>query len=167
MIFGRGGEEIQRLRDEAIPVEVVPGITAASGFAARLGRSLTHRDSAHSVRFVTGHSRSGGLPEDLDWTGLADAHTTVVFYMAGRTANAIAERLICKGLQPSTPVIVATSISRADERFDEMTVGDLRNYSCDPSTAGPALIAIGNALQVVERSQEDASADFSSSVMAI
>ena len=62
MIFGRAGEEIAQLEAAGIPVDVVPGITAASAMAARLGVSLTHRDHAQSVRFVTGHARDGKLP---------------------------------------------------------------------------------------------------------
>src|SRR6185295_6062475 len=56
MIFGRAGEEIAELSAAGISVEVVPGITSALALAARLGVSLTHRDLAHSVRFVTGHA---------------------------------------------------------------------------------------------------------------
>ena len=63
MIFGRAGEEMAELRSEGIPVAVVPGITAASAMASALSTSLTHRDHAHSVRFVTGHSRNGVLPD--------------------------------------------------------------------------------------------------------
>src|SRR3546814_17550839 len=76
MIFGRAGEEIASLRAASIPVEVVPGITAGIAAASRLGVSLTHRDHAHSVRFVTGHARDGSLPPDLDWRGIADPETT-------------------------------------------------------------------------------------------
>ena len=58
-VFGRSGEEIAALRAEGIFVEVVPGITSASAMAARLGISLTHRDHAQVVSFMTGHSRDG------------------------------------------------------------------------------------------------------------
>ena len=87
MIFGRAGEEIAMLTAARHNGNVVPGITAASAMAARLGLSLTHRDHAQSVRFVTGHARSGALPDNLDWSGLADAQTTLIFYMAGNTAH--------------------------------------------------------------------------------
>ena len=75
----------------------MPGITAALAMASALGISLTHRDHAQSVRFVTGHSRAGGLPEDLDWRAVADPSTTTIFYMAGRTAGGIATRLVSMG----------------------------------------------------------------------
>ncbi|MEO1140864.1 MAG: siroheme synthase CysG, partial [Pseudomonadota bacterium] len=67
VIFGRAGEEIAALEAEDIPVSIVPGITSASALAARLGVSLTHRDFAQSVRFVTGHSKQGKLPGQARW----------------------------------------------------------------------------------------------------
>lgn len=115
MIFGRAGEEIAALDAAGIPVDIVPGITAAVAAASRLGVSLTHRDAAQSLRFVTAHSRRGGLPDNLDWKGLADPSTTLVFYMAGRTGTKAAERLIRSGLDPATPVLLIASVSRPDE----------------------------------------------------
>jgi len=47
MVSGRAGEEIAHLDRENIPVDIVPGITAASAMASRLGLSPTHRDHAH------------------------------------------------------------------------------------------------------------------------
>src|SRR5262252_7617597 len=67
MIFGRAGEEIAACRAARIPVEVVPGITAAQGAAARLGISLTQRLSARRVQYITGHAANGHLPDDIDW----------------------------------------------------------------------------------------------------
>lgn len=142
MIFGRAGEEIAALEAAGIAVEVVPGITAALGMAARLGVSLTHRHAARSVRFVTGHADSGGLPQDLDWRGLADPATTLVVYMGGRTATRLAERLLGEGLAADTPVVVAEKTARRDERLEHITLGRLAHT---PLWAeGPVLIGIGS-----------------------
>ena len=72
MIFGRAGEEIAACRAANIPVEVVPGISAAQGAASRLLVSLTHRAQARRLQYVTGHDRDGKLPADIDWRALAD-----------------------------------------------------------------------------------------------
>ncbi|QRM55832.1 siroheme synthase CysG [Sinorhizobium sp. BG8] len=144
MIFGRAGEEIACLERAAIPVDVVPGITAASAMAARLGISLTHRDHAQSVRFVTGHSRSGNLPADVDWKALSDARTTTIFYMGGRTAPEIRQRLLAEGMTARTPVVIVSAVSRANER---RWIGNLDTVANGMEEIGldePVLIGIGS-----------------------
>lgn len=115
-VFGRAGEEIAALEQAGISVSVVPGITTASALAAGLNTSLTHRDVAQSVRFVTGHSRKGALPDTIDWRAVADPAATTVFYMGGRTGPEIAARLLGEGMAPATPVVIAANVSRRDER---------------------------------------------------
>lgn len=143
MVFGRAGEEIAALQAQGIPVDVVPGITAAVAAASRLGVSLTHREAAHSVRFVTGHSRQGGLPQDLDWRGLADPETSLMVYMGGRTGGAFAARLIAEGLSPATPVVALAAVSRPEEA---RWVGRLDNLAEGLDSLGneqPILVGIG------------------------
>lgn len=146
MVFGRAGEEIAMLEAAGVNVSVVSGITAATAMAASLGVSLTHRDHAQSVRFITGHSRKGELPSDLDWRGLADSNCTLVFYMGGRTAPRIAERLMVEGLTPDTPVSVCTSVSRADQAAVHTTLAGLKSATAEVEPGGPVLIAIGRAM---------------------
>ena len=143
MIFGRAGEEIARLEGEGIPVDVVPGVTSAIAMAAALGVSLTHRDAAKSVRFVTGHSRQGGLPEDLDWGALADPSTTTIFYMAGRTAGQIAARLIARGVAATMPVAVASAVSRPAQRLWICTLATLPSTMETVGDADPVIIGVG------------------------
>lgn len=153
MIFGRAGEEIARLQDEGIAVSVVPGITSALAMAAQLGVSLTHRDHAQSVRFVTGHSRNGELPKDLDWAGIADARTTTVFYMGGRTAGEIAARLMEMGMDPSMPVVISRSVAR--EGFERWT-GTLRDLAGGMTIIGydePVLVGVGSVFAALSERQ--------------
>ncbi|MBV2186676.1 MAG: siroheme synthase CysG [Rhizobium sp.] len=154
MIFGRAGEEIARLQEEGIPVDVVPGITAASAMASCLGLSLTHRDHAQSVRFVTGHSRDGELPADMDWSALADPRTTNVFYMGGRTAPLIAARLMGEGASPATPVVIVSNVSRPAERQWRGTLADMERGIAIIGHDDPVLIAVGGSLAVIGLSAE-------------
>lgn len=101
-IFGRGGEELEALMAENVAVEVIPGITAASGCAAYAGIPLTHRDHAQSVRLVTGHLQHG--ESTLDWQALASPGHTLVFYMGLSNLEAICQDLMDHGLAPSTPL---------------------------------------------------------------
>jgi uroporphyrin-III C-methyltransferase/precorrin-2 dehydrogenase/sirohydrochlorin ferrochelatase len=72
LIFGRATEEIDACRAAGIDVSIIPGISAAQGAAAALGFSLTERDEARRVQFVTGHAADGKLPADIDWKAVAD-----------------------------------------------------------------------------------------------
>ena len=145
VLFGRAGEELAHLEAAGIPVSIVPGITSASAMAAGLNVSLTHRNHAHSVRFVTGHAKDGAMPETLDWTGIADPSTTLVLYMGGRTGDAIARRLMAEGLAAATPCVVATSISRPQAKHRFGTLGDLARGALKAGSDEPVLIGIGAA----------------------
>ncbi|MEO1406867.1 MAG: siroheme synthase CysG, partial [Pseudomonadota bacterium] len=113
-IFGRGGEEVEALRAAGIDASVVPGISSALGCAASAGLPLTHRDHAQTLTFVTGHAKSGDVP-DLDWNALAKPAQTVVVFMGVGTAPVIAEKLIQAGRATNTPVAVIENGTRADE----------------------------------------------------
>jgi uroporphyrin-III C-methyltransferase/precorrin-2 dehydrogenase/sirohydrochlorin ferrochelatase len=154
MIFGRAGEEIAQLESAGIAVDVVPGITAALAMASAFGASLTHRDYAHSLRFVTGHSRNGELPADLDWRGLADPQTTTMFYMGGRTSSAIAQRLIDEGLSPGTPVAVVSAVSRREEARWFGTLAQLGAAQASIDLTQPVLIGVGRALAAAKASRQ-------------
>lgn len=151
MVFGRAGEEIARLQDEGIVVSSVPGITAAVAMASALGISLTHRDHAQSVRFVTGHCRKGTLPDDVDWRAIADPKATTVFYMARGTAGKIADSLMAKGLDPAMPVVACSALSRPAERIWR---GSLRGLGAGVGTldkSQPTLIGIGPVFKSQQR----------------
>jgi uroporphyrin-III C-methyltransferase/precorrin-2 dehydrogenase/sirohydrochlorin ferrochelatase len=143
MIFGRAGEEIALLEANGIAVTVVPGITSALAMASQLGISLTHRDHAQSVRFVTGHSRDGSLPSDLDWSGIADAKTTTIFYMGGRTASQIAVKLELNGMNPATPIVICKSVAREGFSRWSGVLGDLAAGMAEIGISEPVLIGVG------------------------
>ncbi len=153
MIFGRAGEEIEMLERHGIPVSVVPGVTTALALASRLGVSLTHRDHAQSVRFVTAHSRNGGLPHTLDWASLADPATTTVYYMARRTLTETVTRLVSNGMSPHTPCVIAASIGGPDEQIWHGTIGTATEVVTAFSVSRPTVFVVG---QVLTRRNEQA-----------
>ena len=148
MIFGRAGEEIAELEEAGIPVAVVPGITAAIGAAARLGVSLTHRNSAQSLHLVTAHSRKGGLPQDVDWQRLADPRATLMLYMAARTGPEAAARLLDAGLPGATPVVIMTAVSRVGEQVERLNLAALAQWG-EIDREQPVLIGVGTVFAAV------------------
>ena len=88
-IFGRGGEELDALREAGIEIEIVPGVTAGIAAAASLQIPLTHRDVSHTVTFLSGHEAGGEEPsfEHLDLAALASGKNTLLVYMGVTTAG--------------------------------------------------------------------------------
>jgi uroporphyrin-III C-methyltransferase/precorrin-2 dehydrogenase/sirohydrochlorin ferrochelatase len=149
MIFGRAGEEIDACRAENIPVEVVPGISAAQGAAARLGVSLTHRAQARRLQYVTGHDRDGKLPADIDWLSVADPAATTIVYMPKKTLRELSARAIAQGLDPATPAVAVANATRPDERIVAGTIADIADRIGADAPDGPLLVMIGKVLAEV------------------
>ncbi len=143
-VFGRGGEELDYLRQRGISVKVVPGISAAAGCAAAARIPLTHRDLASSVTFVSGHAKDG-MPR-LDWPVLAQGRQTIVVYMGVTTAPIIARQLIAHGLAPGTPVAVVENGTLPDQRVLTGTLGGLGALIGANGVNAPALIIIGEVV---------------------
>src|SRR3954469_7525579 len=125
-IFGRGGEEVEHLRDAGIEVEIVNGITSGLAAVTSLGVPLTHRDHAHGVVFVTGHAHPGS--QGTDWRALAatarDARLTLVVYMGVSGVARIQEELLT-GLPAETPVAIIQQVSLPGQRHGTATLGTL------------------------------------------
>ena len=143
MIFGRADEEIAACRAAGIAVEVVPGITTAQGAAGRLLVSLTRRGTARRVQYITGHSRGGSLPGDIDWKSVADPSVTTVVYMATKTLPDLVNAGLKAGLDATTPAIAVISATRAGERVVAANIADLPERLAAEPLTGPVVVMIG------------------------
>ncbi|MFH5803534.1 uroporphyrinogen-III C-methyltransferase [Alienimonas sp. DA493] len=143
-IFGRGTEEADALLAAGVPVEVVPGVTAAIAASGLSGIPLTHRDRAGAVCFVTGHD-AGRRRERIDWRALAAFPGTRVFYMGRRRLGRIAASLTEHGLDPATPAAVVSQAATPRQRTVCGTVGTIA-AECDAvALPGPAILLVGAA----------------------
>jgi uroporphyrin-III C-methyltransferase/precorrin-2 dehydrogenase/sirohydrochlorin ferrochelatase len=148
MVFGRGGEELAFLRAHGVPVDVVPGISAALGCAAAAAIPLTHRDLAHSLILVSG-TPAEGAPEP-DWTALARPGQTVAIYMGVRAAARIAEKLIAAGCRAATPVAVIENGTRPEQRVITGRLDKLGALMTQHSIRNPALLVIGEVAALAQ-----------------
>ena len=147
-VFGRGAEELLALVAEGIDVRIVPGITAGIAAPAAFGIPVTHRGLAGSVAFVTGHQQDGDAAPP-DWSALARIDTVVV-YMGGRNASAVARRLLEAGRAGSTP---AAAIVAATTEAARIHVTDLTGLAADGagerrSEPDPVLLVIGDVVRL-------------------
>jgi uroporphyrin-III C-methyltransferase len=146
-MFGRGGEEMEHLQAEGIRVSVVNGITAGLAAATSIHTPLTHRDHAHGVVFVTGHSKPG---ESVDWVALASlahsARLTLVIYMGLGSVHDIEHGLL-KGLPANTPVAVIQNASLPQQVQARCTLDSLCRALIAEQISSPAIILVGQVVQ--------------------
>jgi uroporphyrin-III C-methyltransferase len=146
-IFGRGGEEVEYLQTHGVAVTVVNGITAGLAGVSSLGVSLTHREHAHGVLFVTGHAKPG---DGVDWSTLsrtaAQAKLTLVIYMGIRGAEQLQADLM-QGLPADTPVAVIHNVSLPDQRHAICTLETLHATVVREALASPSVIVVGDVLE--------------------
>jgi uroporphyrin-III C-methyltransferase / precorrin-2 dehydrogenase / sirohydrochlorin ferrochelatase len=143
MIFGRADEEMAACRAAGIAVDVVAGVTAAQAAASQLKVSLTRRGEARRVQYITGHSRDGKLPGDIDWQSVADPTATTIVYMPAKTLAELAANALAAGLDPGTPAVAVASATRADEHLIAGAIADLPALLATASPPGPMVVMIG------------------------
>lgn len=146
LIFARAEEEMAALADAGIAFEIVPGITAAQGAAARLKVPLTRREDARRFQVVTGHAANGQLPEDFDWSGLADPRATTAVYMPKATIGRLCEELIARGLPSDHPATAVFDATRAGEAIVSGTVSTLARLLAERDGGAPCIVLVGGVL---------------------
>jgi len=148
-IFGRGGEELQELKAEGIPFQVVPGITAASACSTYAGIPLTHRNYAQSVKFVTGQLKN--RKQELNYAELIHANQTVVFYMGLHTLPDLVKGLVTHGKPENTSVAIVSRGTASDQQVLTGTLADIVSKQEQAQLPAPALIIVGEVVQLQEQ----------------
>jgi uroporphyrin-III C-methyltransferase len=175
LIFGRAGEEIESLRRNNIPFEIVPGVTSALGAAAAAQIPLTHRETSSALVLITASRSSQGHPsgrrhsqsksaqsgsaegrdgerpheEDAaDWSKFVANGATLVIYMPGQNYSEIANKLTSAGLAGTTPCAV---ISRATTRHQRTYRTTVRALHGTPQLASPTLLIVGEVVSLGAR----------------
>jgi len=150
-IFGRGGEEVEHLRAAGVEVQVINGITAGLAGLTSLGAPLTHRDHAHGVLFITGHTRPGAEP--IAWPQLAAtahaARLTLVIYMGMKGVADIAQGLL-QGLPPGTPVAVIQNASQPQQRHAIARLDELVAVVAQEKLGSPSVVVVGEVVRCAQ-----------------
>jgi len=140
-VFGRGGEEQAALAAEGIPVDVVPGITAALGCASSIGLPLTQRGQNRAFTLLTGASEDGLAQHD--WAALAKPGQAFAIYMGVNAAGDISAQLLDAGIDHKTPVTIVENGTLANERVMICSIGSLWETLAINGVEGPAIIYVG------------------------
>ncbi|MFA7024151.1 MAG: uroporphyrinogen-III C-methyltransferase, partial [Methanocorpusculum sp.] len=145
-LFGRGGEEMEVLREHNIPCEAIPGVTSGIAVPECVGIPVTHRDFASQVTFVTGHENPEKEVSSIDWKWLAGSPGTIVIYMGVKNLGRIAELLIENGRDPQTKIAVIERGFRPDQRVTCATLADIGEVGARVGLKPPAIIVIGEVV---------------------
>jgi len=154
-LFGRGGEELEVLREHKIPVELVPGVTSALAVPGAVGIPLTHRKYASQVTILTGHEEPGKAESGLDWENLAKNQGTLVILMGVRNIPVITQSLITHGKRPDTPVAIIERGLRQDQRVTTGTLQTIADRAKTRNVKPPAIIVIGDVVRLYREDDSD------------
>ena len=147
-LFGRGGEELEVLMKEGIPVELVPGVSSAIAVPGSVGIPVTHRRFASSVTILTGHEDPTKGRSALDWELLARQEGTIVILMGVKNLPSIAKALITAGKDPGTPVAIIERGLRKDQRVTTGALGEIGRIAREQKVKPPAVIVIGGVVSL-------------------
>src|SRR6266403_1956915 len=142
-VFGRGGEEVEALREAGVAYSVVPGITAGLGAAAQFEVPLTFRHEALRITFLTAHKARDA--QTVDWSTLTDDRMTVVVYMGMTAAPSVRAGLLSAGRSPQTPVGAFARVTRPEAQAAVGTLDELPAL-VEQIDGGPAILIIGDVV---------------------
>jgi uroporphyrin-III C-methyltransferase len=150
LIFGRAGEEIETLRRNNIPFEIVPGVTSAMGAAAAAQIPLTHRQASSALVLITAHQapeKDAAGKDASDWSKFVASGATLAIYMPGQNYSDIAKRLMAAGLAGETPCAVISRATTKQQRTHRTTVIDLHRTQQLPA---PTLLVVGEVVRMAD-----------------
>ena len=145
-LFGRGGEELEAMRDAGIPVELVPGVPSATAVPGCVGIPVTHRSFASEVVILTGHEDPGKGGSSLDWDLLAKFRGTIVILMGVKNLSSIASRLVARGKDPGTPVAIIERGLGPGQRVTTGPLGKIGEIGEKAGVRPPAVIVVGDVV---------------------
>lgn len=141
-VFGRGGEELELLREHHIPFEIVPGVTSVVAVPAYAGIPITHRDHTSSFHVITGHPRKDGSSR-VDYKALAAMKGTLVFLMGISSIQQIVTGLLQAGMKQDTAAAILEKGSLAAQRRVVATLSTLVQEAEKAQIQTPAIIMVG------------------------
>lgn len=141
-VFGRGGEELELLKEHNVPFQEVPGVTSALSVPAYAGIPVTHRDFCSSVHIITGHAKAGAELQ-IDFDALRRTQGTLVFLMGVSALPLICKGLLDAGMEADMPAAVIERGTLPRQRKVVSTLGDLPAAAESAKIVSPAIIVVG------------------------
>lgn len=139
-------DELVTCKENNIPFEIIPGITAASGASAYTGIPLTARNYAQGVQWLAYNPKSNFT--ESRFNELANTSDTLVFYMAAKNLIDLAKELLMRNKNSDKGIAV---IEQATTKFQQVHITSLKNCAEDFARiefSSPSIVFIGNIVEL-------------------
>lgn len=146
-VFGRGGEEALFLKNQGIPVQIIPGISSCIAGPAYAGIPVTHRGIAGGFRVVTAHDRKNELAK-MDFKGMAGSEETCIFLMGFSKIGEIVQKLLKAGMSSNMPVAVISKAASMDQKTCIGTLENIEKRVREKQMEAPAVIVVGKTVSL-------------------
>jgi precorrin-4/cobalt-precorrin-4 C11-methyltransferase len=139
-LYGAIVEQIEKLEERGIIVEIVPGVSSLFAAAAALGTQLTLRGVSETL-IVT---RPAGKTLEHDQIAEFSAFgSTMVIFLGTEKLREIIKKLVCP---QETPAAVIYHASWPDQKIVRGTVADIAQKAHDEEIEHTALLIIGGVV---------------------
>jgi uroporphyrinogen III methyltransferase / synthase len=147
-VFGRGGEEAERLAKEKIAFEVVPGVSSITAVANYAGIPLTHRKHCSSFTVFTGHGDSADKQTALHYEQIAQIPGTKVVLMGMDNLEDWTKSLIAHGMAAETPVAIVQRGTTGRQKSIAGTLATIAKLAAQENISPPAITILGEVVKL-------------------
>ena len=144
-LYGAISEQISRLNDEGIKVEVVPGVSAYQATAATLGFELTIPDLTQTIILSRADGRTG-KPEKESLRKLASFQSSLCLYLSARHVDEVQDILL-KYYPANTPVAIGYRVTWPDEWIKVIPLSEMAKTSQEQNLIRTTLYIISPTLK--------------------
>ena len=142
-IYGAVAEQMRRLDALGIAYEVVPGVPAFAGAAARLATELTLPEISQTIILTRTSGKASPMPEHETLEILGQSRATLAIHLSIRNL-AYVEATLTPYYGADCPVIVAYRATWPDEIYIATTLADMRARVREAKLTRTALVFVGH-----------------------
>jgi precorrin-4/cobalt-precorrin-4 C11-methyltransferase len=153
-IYGAIAEQMRRLNALGIGYEVVPGVPAFAGAAAKLKAELTLPEIAQTIIVTRTGMKASSMPEHETLEVLGQSRATLAIHLSIRNLDYV-RRTLEPYYGADCPVVIAYRATWPDELYIRTTLAGMKDEVRQAKITRTALIMVGPVFGDVEFRDSD------------
>ena len=145
-LFSNVLDELNAVKKNNIPYEIIPGISAAFGAAAYAGIPLTARGFSRGVRFLTLYDLN--TVKENQWQDWATTDDTLVFYMSGQRLDVLTQELLNQNISLNKGLAVIQQATTPNQKTQVFSFEDIQTKALPEFEYVPTLLIIGKVVNL-------------------